>query len=130
MDSTPKPANLRFLFGNHHLRAPVFEIVDGQFDDPFGIFHGVMFVKFDMNDIFLFHFGDGMGGDQFGVEASGHIGDILHDALNVHDHRVAGAGDNGQFLLQKSAAQRHAMALQYLIGRTTDPGKLDAFGAL
>jgi hypothetical protein len=36
-----------------------------------------VFVKFDMDHIVLFHLGDGMGGDQFGVEALGHVGQVL-----------------------------------------------------
>jgi hypothetical protein len=64
-----------------------------------------------MDDIFLFHSGDGVGGDQFGVKAFGDIGQILEDALNIDHHGIAGAGDDGKLLLEKRAAQRHAVAL-------------------
>jgi hypothetical protein len=45
-----------------------------------------------------------MGGDQLGVETFGHIGQVLENTLNIHHHGVAGAGDDGQFLLQEGAA--------------------------
>jgi hypothetical protein len=63
----------------------------------------VVLVEFDVDHVVLLHLGDGMGGDQLGVEALGHVGQVLDDALDVHHHGVAGAGDDGQLLLQVGA---------------------------
>ena len=95
-----------------------------------GIVHGMVLVKLDVDDVVLLHLGDGVGGDQFGVEALGHIGQVLEHALDVHHHGITGTGDDGQLLLQEIACRRYAVALKNLIGRTADAAQLDAFGAL
>jgi hypothetical protein len=118
------------LFRDHDIGAPVLEIVDGHFHDALGIFHGVMLIEFDVDHILLLHAGNGVGGDQFGVETVGHVGDILKDALDIDHHGIAGAGDNGQFLLQKGAAQRAPRGAADFVGGAADPGQLDTFGPL
>ena len=89
----------RLVLRDHNIRAALIKIIDGDFDDAFGVFHSMMFIKLDVQHIVLLHLGHGVGGDQFGMETLGHVGQILHDALNIHDHGVAGAGNNGQLLL-------------------------------
>ena len=62
MDSTPKTCHLAgFVFGNHDLCATVFKVVNGQFNDLFGIFQGIVLVKFNVNDVVLLHLGNGIG---------------------------------------------------------------------
>ncbi len=130
MDSTPKPAIwVAFWRGNHDFGPTIGKVVDGHGDNAFGIIKGMVFVELDVDDVVLFHLGDGMGGDQLGVKAFGNIGQVLENTLDIHDHGIAGAGDNGQFLLQESACGRNAVALKNLIGRTADAAELDAFGA-
>ena len=90
----------------------------------------MMFIKLDVDDVVLLHLGDGVGGDQLGVEALGHVGQVLEHTLNVHHHGIAGAGDNRQFLLQEGTGRRYAVALQDLIGGTADAAQLNPFGAL
>jgi hypothetical protein len=90
----------------------------------------MMLVKLDVDHIVLLHLGNGMGGDQLGVEALGHVGQVLEHALNINDHGVTGAGDDGQFLLQEGAGLGNAVALENLVGRTADAAQLDALGAL
>jgi hypothetical protein len=119
-----------FLCRNHHLGAAVLEVVDGQFDDPFGILDGMMLVELDVEHIVLLHPGDGMGGDQFGMKAFGHIGQVLENALDIHHHGVAGPGDDRQFLLQEGAAKRNPVSLEDFIGRAADARELNALGAL
>jgi hypothetical protein len=99
-------------------------------DDFFRVFQGVVFVELDVDDTVLLHLGDGVGGDQLGVKALGHVGHILENTLDVYHHGVAGAGDDGHFLLQVGAGLGHAVALEELVGRTADAAQLDALGAL
>jgi hypothetical protein len=118
------------VLGNHDFAAAVLEVVDAHLDDPFGIFQGVVFVELDVNDTVLLHLGDGVGGDQFGVEALGHVGQVLEHALDVHHHGVAGAGDDGQFLLQVGAGLGYPVALENFVGRAADAAQLNALGPL
>ena len=74
--------------------------------------------------------GPGVGGDELGVVALGHVGQGLHDALHVHHHGVHRAGDDGQFLLQVVAGNRNAVAHEDLVGGAAHAGQLDALGAL
>ena len=90
----------------------------------------MVFIEFDVHHIVLLHLGDGMGGDQFGVEAFGHVGQVLEYALDVHDHGIAGAGDDGQFLLQVGTGLGNAVTLEDLVGRAADAAQLNALGAL
>ncbi len=101
-----------FMLRNDNFGTTVGEVVDGHFDNAFGIFHGMVLVKFDVHDVVLLHLGHGMGGDQFGVEAAGHIGQVLEYTLYVDHHGVAGAGDDGQLLLQEGACGWNAVTLQ------------------
>jgi len=95
-----------FMPRNHDLGATVLEIRDSHLDDPDGILHRIMLIELDMDNIFLFHLGDGVSGDEFGVEAFGDIGQILENTLDIDDHRITGAGDDRQFLLQEGPCRR------------------------
>jgi len=90
----------------------------------------MVLVEFDVHHVVLLHLGHGMGGDQLGVEAPGHVGQVLEHALDIDHHGVHRAGDDRQLLLQEGARRRHAVALQDFVGRAADAAQLDAFGAL
>ena len=96
---------------DHDLGAPVLKIVDGHSDDFFSIFNRMMLIKLNVDHIILFHFRNRMGGDEFGMEALGHIGQVLEDTLDVHHHGVTGAGDDGKLLLQECACRGNAVTL-------------------
>ncbi len=49
--------------------------------------------------------------------------------MNVDDHRVDGAGGDGEFLLEEVARDGDAVAHQDFIGRAADAGDLDSVGA-
>jgi hypothetical protein len=88
---------------------------------------GVMRIERDMlraGDVGL-----GGSGDHLGVTAGGHLGKRRHDALHVHHHQVHRAGEQRQFLVQIVAGNRHALPHQDFVGRATNPGDVDAFGA-
>jgi hypothetical protein len=131
MDSTPKPPMAGGLvLGNHHIAPRFWKLSMAIRTIAFRIFQGMVFVELDVDDVVLLHLGDGVGGDQLGVEALGHVGHILENTLDVDHHGIAGAGDDGQFLLQVGAGLGHAVALEDLVGRTADAAQLDALGAL
>jgi len=96
----PKACNLSGrLFGDHNIRAAILKIVTGHFKNPDGVFHGMVFIEFDVDHVVLFNLGNRMGGDQLGVKTLGHIGQVLHHTLDIHYHGITGAGDNHKFLL-------------------------------
>jgi hypothetical protein len=116
------------VLGTHYISAAILEVINGHLNDAIGIFHGMVFIKLDMDHIILFHLGNGMRGDELGMEALGNVGQVLEDTLHVYDHRITGTGDNCQFLLQKGSGRRYTVALQNLVGSTADSCKLDTFG--
>ena len=91
---------------------------------------GMMFIKLNVNHIVLFHFCNGVGGDQFGMETFGNIGKILENTLNIHNHGITCAGDDGQFLLQVGSCLGNAMTLKNFIGCTADAAQLNALWRL
>ena len=54
----------------------------------------------------------------------------LHDALHVDDHRLDGAGEHGELLVEEVARRRDAVAHEDLVARAADAGEVDALGAL
>ena len=54
---------------------------------------------------------DGVGGNQFGMKAFCHIGQVLEDTLNINHHGIACPGDDCQLLLKKRSTQGHTVAL-------------------
>ena len=87
------------VFGNKDLGGSVGIVVDSGLDNPFGIFQGMMFVKLYMNGIAGSDFTAGIGGNQLGMIALGHIGQVLHDALDIDHHGIHRPGNDGQLLL-------------------------------
>ena len=88
----------------------------------------MVFVEFDVRR--PLHLRPGIGGDDLGVVALGHIGQGLHLALHVHHHGVHGPGDDRQFLLEEVSGHRNPVAHQHLIGRAAHPRQVDPLGAL
>ena len=57
------------------------------------------------------------------------FGKGLHDALHVHHHRLDGAGQDNQFLVQEVAGAGDTLAHHHLVGGA-DAGQADAGSAL
>ena len=53
----------------------------------------------------------------------------LHDALHVDDHRLDGAGEHREFLVEEVAGRRDAVAHEDLVAGAADAGEVDALGA-
>ena len=102
-------------------------LVDGSLDDLLGDVIGMVLVELDVRGAGDLHLG--RGGDHLGVEVLGQVGQRLHDALHVDDHRFYRAGDDGQFLVQEVAGRGNALAHQCLVAGAADPGQRDALGA-
>jgi hypothetical protein len=69
------------------------------------------------------------GRDELRVEALRERAEGLHDALHVDDHRLDGAGEHGQLLVQEVARRRDAVAHEDLVGGAADAGEVDALRA-
>ena len=68
-------------------------------------------------------------GDELRVEALGERPERLHDALYVDDHRLDGAGEHRELLVQEVARRRDAVAHQDLVAGAADARQVDALGA-
>jgi len=100
-----------FVLRNHNLCTTIYKIVTSHFNDPLGIFYGMMFIKLYMDSSILLHSGNRMGSDYFGMKTICNICNVLHDTLDIYHHGIDCAGDDGKLLLQKCSAQGYAVAL-------------------
>ena len=73
--------------------------------------------------------GDVGGRDDLRVVVLRDIGQARHAALDVDDHHLDGAGEDGEFLLEEVARDRDAVADQDLVGGAADARQGDALGA-
>ncbi len=69
------------------------------------------------------------GGDDFGVEALGHVGHGGHDALVVHYHHLQGPGHDHQLLHQVIAGHVDAAPHEQLVAGAAQAHQVDAPGA-
>src|SRR3989339_576345 len=123
-----EPCNLGcFNIWYHDFFFTVFKVFNRKRHDPDGIFHCMVLVEFNVNDIVLIHLPHGVGGDQLGMTAFSHIGKVLEDTLNIHHHGVTGACHNGKFLLEECSCRGNPVSLEHFIGRTADTTQLNAF---
>ena len=92
--------------------------VDGPAHDLLGDLQGTAFLELDVRgpgDL-----GFGACGDQLCMVPFGNGHQALHDALHVDDHRLDGAGEDGQLLLEHVAGRGNAFAHNDLVGRAAE----------
>ena len=111
------------LVRNLHLAA-IAKILDRNLDDFLGHVQGAVFLKLHVHG--PGHVRLRRGGDDLGVVAAGDANNGLHDALDVHDHRLDGARGKRQFLLHRVAGDRHAVPHQGLVRRAAHARERDA----
>src|SRR4030042_3990986 len=82
-----------------------------------------MFIELDMHC--SLDPGPSVGGDEFGMVALSHIGERLHLALDIDNHRFNSTCDDGEFLLEEIPCAGDSMAHQNFIGRKAHAGKVN-----
>src|SRR4030042_1827995 len=80
------------IVGDKNL-APLGIIIDSHAENRLGDFHRFVLMELDVGSTLNFRLGG--GGDYLGVIVLGNFNQTLHDALDIYNHSVYSAGENG-----------------------------------